>query len=77
MLQTPGVCQIAASNISGFPSNRVTVKTRRTGGGFGGKLTRQIPVTAAAALGAVVTGRQVHVQMERVQDLAAVCVVLC
>ena len=38
------------------------------GGGYGGKGSRQAPVVAAASLGAYVTGKQVHVQLERVQD---------
>jgi xanthine dehydrogenase molybdopterin-binding subunit B len=59
------------------------VKVRRTGGGFGGKLTRQIPVSAAAALAAYVTGKQVHVQLDRCQDSVMVrletgsCVAVC
>ena len=46
----------------------INVQCRRTGGGFGGKLTRDIPLSAAAALGAYVTGKTVHVQLDRCQD---------
>lgn len=37
--------------------------------GYGGKGSRQLPCAAAAALGAFVTGKQVHVQLERLQDM--------
>ena len=60
--------------ITGLPLNRINVINRRAGGGFGGKLSRQLPVCAAAALGALVTGKQVHVQLDRVQDLSIVSV---
>ena len=42
------------------------------GGGYGGKGTRQLPLVASAALGAYVTGMQVHVILERCQDLIMV-----
>ena len=69
MTQAPGICQYAATSITGLAANRVNVTSRRAGGGFGGKLTRQMPIVAAAALGSFVTGKQVHVQLERCQDL--------
>ena len=58
--------------ITGLPGNKVDIVTRRVGGGFGGKLSRMLPVVAAASLGSYVTGRQVHVQLERCQDMIMV-----
>ena len=70
--QAPGTCQAAAMAITGLPGNKVDIVTRRVGGGFGGKLSRMLPVVAAASLGSYVTGRQVHVQLERCQDMIMV-----
>ncbi len=46
--------------------------TRRIGGGYGGKTTRASCVNGAAAVAAYLTGRQVHVQLDRVQDMQMV-----
>ncbi len=40
--QSPGICQYAATSITGLPANKINVAARRAGGGFGGKLTRQV-----------------------------------
>jgi xanthine dehydrogenase/oxidase len=58
--------------VTGLASNKVSVVNRRSGGAFGGKITRMTPVVAAASLGAYVTGKQVHVQFERCQDMIMV-----
>jgi len=41
---------------------------RRAGGGFGGKVTRSMPIAAAAAVAAHKTGRAVHYQQDRNED---------
>ena len=41
---------------------------RRAGGGFGGKVTRSMPVAAAAAVAAHKLGRTVHYQQDRNED---------
>jgi len=66
--QSPGLCQMIAGNITGLVSNQINIVTRRVGGGYGGKGSRMAPVVAASSLAAYVTGRQVHVQLERCQD---------
>jgi hypothetical protein len=58
--------------VTGLPSNHVNVLNRRSGGAFGGKITRMVPVVASATLGAYVTGKQVHVQLDRSQDMIMV-----
>jgi CO/xanthine dehydrogenase FAD-binding subunit len=70
--QSPGLCQYMACNITGMTSNQVNITTRRSGGGYGGKGTRMAPVVASASLAALVMGKQVHVQMERCQDMIMV-----
>ena len=39
-----------------MPQHKITVKVRRAGGAFGGKLVRHAPVAAAAAVGALKHG---------------------
>jgi hypothetical protein len=71
-VQGPAMTQQVLSQVTGLPQNRITVTTRRSGGGFGGKFTRGSCVNAAAAVGALLTGRQVHVRLDRVQDMVMV-----
>lgn len=66
--QCLAVCQMTASNITGMPANKINLISRRAGGGYGGKGSRQLPLVGAASLGALVTGKQVHVLLERCQD---------
>jgi xanthine dehydrogenase molybdopterin-binding subunit B len=70
--QAPALCQGIAMAVTGLPSNHVNVLNRRSGGAFGGKITRMVPVVASATLGAYVTGKQVHVQLDRSQDMIMV-----
>ncbi len=42
-----------------LPLHKVVVRCRRLGGGFGGKATLAKRTAVAAAVGAVITGRQV------------------
>jgi hypothetical protein len=70
--QNPTICQQVVSQVTGLPRNKVTVTTRRIGGGYGGKTTRASCVNGAAAVAAYLTGRQVHVQLDRVQDMQMV-----
>jgi CO/xanthine dehydrogenase Mo-binding subunit len=62
--------------ITGIRAHRIVVNNRRVGGGFGSKITRNLQYVALACVGAVVTGRQVHVQLDRCQDMMMVCVLL-
>jgi xanthine dehydrogenase/oxidase len=43
----------------GIPRNRVIVKVKRVGGGFGGKETRSVFISCIAGIGAVISRRQV------------------
>eukprot|EP00294_Goniomonas_avonlea_P015192 CAMPEP_0114552482 /NCGR_PEP_ID=MMETSP0114-20121206/7146_1 /TAXON_ID=31324 /ORGANISM="Goniomonas sp, Strain m" /LENGTH=1343 /DNA_ID=CAMNT_0001737357 /DNA_START=87 /DNA_END=4118 /DNA_ORIENTATION=- len=56
----------------GLAQNQVTVKFRRVGGGFGGKITRCMPVALAACLSARQFQRPVRLVLTREQDMAMV-----
>ena len=42
---------------------------RRVGGAFGGKVSRSMPIAAAAAVAANATGRRVRFQLDRNADM--------
>jgi len=47
-------CQTVIKNVTGLPANSINVTTRRSGGAFGGKISRSLHVAAAASLAAYV-----------------------
>ncbi|KAK3105960.1 hypothetical protein FSP39_009635 [Pinctada imbricata] len=57
------------SALLNVPSNRVTVKHRRTGGAFGGKELPPFKVAGPAALVAQLTGRPVRFVLDRHSDM--------
>lgn len=69
--QHPTEVQHIAARILGCDYNRITVQTRRMGGGFGGKESNASWVGAAAALAAHRTGRPVKLRLSRKADMAA------
>jgi xanthine dehydrogenase molybdopterin-binding subunit B len=68
--QMPSLYQAQIATVLGLPLNKVIVKCPRTGGAFGGKITRGIPVSCAAAVAAVKLGRPVRVFNSRTADMA-------
>jgi len=50
-------------------AHKVVIRTKRMGGGFGGKETRSVPITAAVAVAAKVTGRPVRIMLDRDEDM--------
>ena len=52
------------------PYKQVVVKCPRTGGAFGGKIFRGVPVSCAAALAATKLGRPVRIFNTRTADMA-------
>lgn len=50
--QNPSETQKVIAEALNIQENRVVVRVKRIGGGFGGKETRNIPVTATAAVAA-------------------------
>ena len=67
--------QLAVSKALGLPLHKVTVRCRRVGGGFGGKVAGQQLVAVAAALAARLSGRQVCVW--RVCGHVLTCMYMC
>jgi xanthine dehydrogenase large subunit len=69
--QFPTEVQHIVGRVLGQDYNRITVRCRRMGGGFGGKESNASWVAAAAALGAARTGRPVKLRLPRKADMAA------
>ncbi len=59
---------LSVSALLQIPSNRITCKTKRLGGGFGGKETRAAQFVYLAALAAKKTKRPVRCVLDRDQD---------
>lgn len=57
------------ANALGVPSNRIVVRVKRMGGGFGGKETRSTIVSMAVAVAAAKTGRPVRCMLDRDEDM--------
>src|SRR5215216_1872516 len=69
--QHPTEVQHVCAQVLGCEYNRVTTMVRRLGGGFGGKESNASWVAAAAALGAVKTGKPVKLRLPREIDIIA------
>ncbi|XP_021553383.1 xanthine dehydrogenase/oxidase [Neomonachus schauinslandi] len=61
--------QSFVANMLGVPANRILVRVKRIGGGFGGKETRSTVVSTAVALAAHKTGRPVRCMLDRDEDM--------
>jgi xanthine dehydrogenase/oxidase len=67
--QDPSGYKGYVASVLGIDSNKVTVKCPRTGGGFGGKLTRGQSVACASALASYILKRPVRIFNSRTQDM--------
>uniref|UniRef100_A0A8C9BM32 Xanthine dehydrogenase n=1 Tax=Phocoena sinus TaxID=42100 RepID=A0A8C9BM32_PHOSS len=61
--------QSFVAKMLGVPVNRILVRVKRMGGGFGGKETRGIVMTVAVALAAYKTGYPVRCMLDRDEDM--------
>uniref|UniRef100_A0A8C5P1W4 Xanthine dehydrogenase/oxidase n=1 Tax=Jaculus jaculus TaxID=51337 RepID=A0A8C5P1W4_JACJA len=61
--------QSFVAQMLGVPANRIVVRVKRMGGGFGGKETRSTVVSTAVALAAYKTGRPVRCMLDRDEDM--------
>ena len=52
-----------------MPGHKVVARTKRLGGGFGGKETRAVNTSCAAAVPAFHTGRPVRLILDRDEDM--------
>jgi len=67
--QNPHETQMKVAETLGIPANRIVVKVKRMGGGFGGKETRSIFVAAACAVAAAKLRRPVRMSLDRDEDM--------
>ena len=67
--QTTTKTQKYAAQVTGLPECRVVCRMKRMGGAFGGKETRSVFVSTAAALAASRLGRPVRINLDRDQDM--------
>uniref|UniRef100_H0WGC0 Xanthine dehydrogenase/oxidase n=1 Tax=Otolemur garnettii TaxID=30611 RepID=H0WGC0_OTOGA len=61
--------QSFVASMLGVPANRILVRVKRMGGGFGGKETRSTVLSTAVALAAHKTGRPVRCMLDRNEDM--------
>ncbi|KAF8057662.1 XDH1 [Scenedesmus sp. PABB004] len=67
--QAPNKHQVFVASALGLPMHKVVCKTKRIGGGFGGKETRSIFLHCAAAVPAFHTRRPVKLVLDRDEDM--------
>lgn len=67
--QNANKTQKTVASVLGLPMNRVVCKVGRIGGGFGGKETRNIEFSAAAAVAAYHENKPVRLVLERDLDM--------
>ena len=67
--QGPAHNQMHVAHALGIPGHKVVARTKRLGGGFGGKETRAVNVSCAAAVPAFHTRRPVRLILDRDEDM--------
>lgn len=67
--QNANETQVFASRVCEVQANKINVRVKRLGGGFGGKETRSIPMSSVLALAASKTGRPVRCMLTREEDM--------
>ncbi|XP_073194775.1 xanthine dehydrogenase/oxidase isoform X4 [Lepidochelys kempii] len=67
--QNPMKTQECVANALGVPANRILVRVKRLGGGFGGKESRNILLSTAVAVAAFKTGHPVRCMLDRDEDM--------
>lgn len=64
--------QIAISEALNMPQNKINCYVKRVGGGFGGKITRQVQVACAAAIASFHLNRPVRLIMKMEDNMRAI-----
>lgn len=67
--QNPTETQAIVSQVTGVPANRIVVRVKRLGGGFGGKETRSMQLTGILAVGANKAKAPVRCMLNRDEDI--------
>lgn len=68
--QAPTKTQNFCASATGTPASKVVVRVKRMGGGFGGKETRSVFASVAAAVAAKMTSRPVRLTLPRDVDMS-------
>jgi len=68
-MQAPQKHQKYVSHVLGLPMSKVVCKTKRIGGGFGGKETRSAFIAAAASVPSYLLNRPVKLILDRDVDM--------
>lgn len=68
-VQAPQKHQHYVADVLGLPMSKVVCKTKRLGGGFGGKETRSAFIAAAASVPAYLLNRSVKLTLDRDIDM--------
>ena len=68
--QAPTKTQDFCAKVTNTPAAKVVVRMKRMGGGFGGKETRSVFVSVAAAVAAKLTNRPVRLTLNRDTDMS-------
>ncbi|KAK3320651.1 molybdopterin binding aldehyde oxidase/xanthine dehydrogenase [Cercophora scortea] len=67
--QNPNEAQVYAAQVLGVQANKVVVRVKRLGGGFGGKESRSVQLSSILALAAQKTRRPVRCMLTREEDM--------
>ncbi|XP_067420930.1 xanthine dehydrogenase/oxidase isoform X2 [Emydura macquarii macquarii] len=67
--QSPTHTQKCVASALGVPENRILVRVKRMGGGFGGKESRSTILSTAVAVAAFKTGHPVRCMLDRDEDM--------
>ncbi|KAF7547775.1 hypothetical protein G7046_g8908 [Stylonectria norvegica] len=67
--QNANETQVFAARVCEVQSNKIVVRVKRLGGGFGGKETRSVPLSSICALAAKKTKRPVRYMLTREEDM--------
>ncbi|KAI8266070.1 Xanthine dehydrogenase [Colletotrichum sp. SAR11_239] len=67
--QNANETQVFVARMTGVAANKIVVRVKRLGGGFGGKETRSVQVTAPLALAAKKTKRPCRYMLTREEDM--------
>ncbi|XP_020627784.1 xanthine dehydrogenase/oxidase-like isoform X2 [Orbicella faveolata] len=67
--QNPTLTQKLVAKALGVPANRIVVRVKRMGGGFGGKETRNCFLSSVVAVAAAKVGKPVRCMLDRDEDM--------
>ena len=69
LVQAPAHNQLHVAHALGVPGHKIVARTKRLGGGFGGKETRAVNTCCAAAVPAYHLRRPVRLILDRDEDM--------